>query len=205
MKRIYVLRRMVFILNLLKYNYTKKQNQSVINERIDLMNLNTQFWGEVFSTGVKNIWLFAKAEVKVIGIVILLLFLGFWGIGYEPGYAIAFAIGISLLDLIPVVGAGIAFIPWVIIEWIFGDPSQGWLLLFLYIGVEIIEQLIEPFFLGKDLELPFWLPAVIMILCAVIFNVLGIVVASVLIPFIAAYRQVRNKYRREGQLNNYYD
>lgn len=169
------------------------------------MNLNTQFWGEVFSTGVKNIWLFAKAEVKVIGIVILLLFLGFWGIGYEPGYAIAFAIGISLLDLIPVVGAGIAFIPWVIIEWIFGDPSQGWLLLFLYIGVEIIEQLIEPFFLGKDLELPFWLPAVIMILCAVIFNVLGIVVASVLIPFIAAYRQVRNKFRREGQLINYYD
>lgn len=169
------------------------------------MNSNTQFCGEVFSTGVKNIWLFAKAEVKVIGIVILLLILGFWGIGYDPGYAIAFAIGISLLDLIPVVGAGIAFIPWVIIEWIFGDPSQGWLLLFLYIGVEIIEQLIEPFFLGKDLELPFWLPAVIMILCAVIFNVLGIVVASVLIPFIAAYRQVRNKYRRENHLNNYYD
>ena len=40
------------------------------------MNSNTQFWGEVFSTGVKNIWLFAKAEVKVIGIVILLLILG---------------------------------------------------------------------------------------------------------------------------------
>src|SRR5699024_12850640 len=118
------------------------------------MNLNTQFWGEVFSTGVKNIWLFAKAEVKVIGIVILLLFLGFWGIGYEPGHAIAFAIGISLLDLIPVVGAGIAFIPWVIIEWIFGDPSQGWLLLFLYIGGEIIEHLIDPSVLGTCVDIP---------------------------------------------------
>lgn len=169
------------------------------------MYSNTQFWSEVFSTGIKNIWLFAKAEVKVIGIVILLLFLGFWGIGFTPSIAIAIALGISLLDLVPVIGAGLVFIPWVIIEWIFGDPSQGWLLLFLYIGVEIIQQLIEPFFLGKDLELPFWMPAVIMILCALIFNILGIVVASILIPFIAAYRQVRKKQLRENTLDNYYD
>lgn len=169
------------------------------------MYSNTQFWSEVFSTGIKNIWLFAKAEVKVIGIVILLLFLGFWGIGFTPSIAIAIALGISLLDLVPVIGAGLVFIPWVIIEWIFGDPSQGWLLLFLYIGVEIIQQLIEPFFLGKDLELPFWMPAVIMILCALIFNILGIVVASILIPFIAAYRQVRKKRLRENTLDNYYD
>lgn len=169
------------------------------------MYSNTQFWSEVFSTGIKNIWLFAKAEVKVIGIVILLLFLGFWGIGYTPSIAIAIALGISLLDLVPVIGAGLVFIPWVIIEWIIGDPSHGWLLLFLYLGVEIIQQLIEPFFLGKDLELPFWMPAVIMILCALIFNVLGIVVASILIPFIAAYRQVRKKQLRENTLDNYYD
>lgn len=160
------------------------------------MNLQSRFWSEVFSTGIKNIWLFAKAEVKVIGIVLFLLFLGFWGIGFNPIMAVGMAIGISLLDLVPVVGAGLVFIPWVIIEWIFGNPDQGSLLLFLYIGVEIIQQLIEPFFLGKDLGLPFWMPAVITVVCAFVFNLFGVVVASILIPFISAYKQVSRKYRQ---------
>lgn len=156
------------------------------------MPSNTQFWSDVFSTGVKNIWLFAKAELKVVGIVIFLFILGFWGIGITPSIAVLLALGISVLDLVPVIGSGLIFIPWIIIEWVLGNPNLGWYLLFIYAGVSIIKQLIEPFFLGKDLELPFWMPAVIMLICTLIFNLLGIILASILIPFIAAYRQVKN-------------
>lgn len=159
------------------------------------MGNNTTFWSEVLTKGIQNIWLFTKAEFKVIGVVIVLMIMGFDFIGISTGLAILLAIVISLIDLIPVIGSGIVFIPWVLYEFITKDPSQAWGLLAIYLIITIAKQLLEPYFLGKDLELPFWLPITITIGCTIIFNVFGIVVAAVIIPFIAAYKQVSQKYR----------
>lgn len=158
------------------------------------MKHSKQFWSEVISKGIQNIWLFTKAEFKVIAIIILLMAFAFNYIGIGIFMSLLIAIGISLIDLIPVVGSGIVFIPWIIIEWILGNPTQGWKLLAIYFTMTILKQLLEPFFLGKDLEVPFWLPIVVLIICTIVFNVFGIIVSAILIPFISAYRQVSKKY-----------
>ncbi|XJS11630.1 permease [Aerococcaceae bacterium WGS1372] len=159
------------------------------------MNRFRQFCSEVMTIGIRNIWLFTKAEFKVITIITLLMSFTFNYIGMSMIFAFLIAIGISLIDLIPIVGSGIIFMPWIIIEWLSVDPNQAWQLLVIYLSITIIKQLIESFFLGKDLELPFWLPIVVVIACTMIFNVFGIMVSAILIPFISAYLQVSRKYK----------
>lgn len=158
------------------------------------MKTDRGFWPDVLSAWLKNIKLYAKAEIKIIGIIFLIILVGLNLIGYEMAWLLAIAI--TLLDLLPVVGSGLVFIPWVLYEWIAGVPSQGWGLLFLYLFIAVSKQIIEPYFLGKDLELPFWMPIVIIIASTFIFNIFGIVIASLLIPLIAAYRQVSKAYTR---------
>lgn len=157
------------------------------------MKYSTEFWSAVITQGIKNIWLFTKAEMKVIFIIILLLAIAFHSIGIAAYLAVLLAIGISLADIIPVIGSGIIFIPWIISEWLIGDVNQGLILLVLYFGMAIIKIILEPLFLGKDLELPFWLPVAVVIVCTLVFNVFGILVSSILIPFISAYRQVSKR------------
>ncbi len=152
------------------------------------------FWGEVLSTWMNNIILYAKAEFKIIGIVYLIILLGLMWLGYSWVWLIA--LGITLLDLLPVIGSGMVFIPWVLYEWVFGNPQQGWWLLLLYVFVAVVKQFIEPYFLGKDLQLPFWMPFLILFVSTLLFNVFGILVASLLTPLVAAYRQVSIDYRR---------
>lgn len=157
------------------------------------MKTDRGFWPDVLSAWLKNIKLYAKAEIKIIGIIFLIILVGLNLIGYEMAWLLAIAI--TLLDLLPVVGSGLVFIPWVLYEWIAGVPSQGWGLLFLYLFITVSKQIIEPYFLGKDLELPFWMPIVIIIASTFIFNIFGIVLATLLIPLLAAYRQVSKSYR----------
>lgn len=153
------------------------------------------FWLDVLKLGLSNILVYTKSQTKVIGLTILLFTMGFVWVDLSFGWALLIAIGISILDLLPVIGAGMIFIPWILVEWLTGDVSQGWKLLAIYVLVEVITELIEPFFLGRDLAMPLWLPAVIMILCSILFNVWGILIASLAIPFISAYRTVLAKYR----------
>lgn len=150
------------------------------------------FWADVLAAWYKNLKLFAKAELKLIGLIYILLLLGLNLIGYEMAWLIA--LGISLLDLLPVIGSGMVFIPWVLIEWLGGSTENAFWLLILYLVIALAKQLIEPFFLGKDLQLPFWLPIVILLISTLLFNVFGIIVSSLLIPLVAAYRQVSAVY-----------
>lgn len=148
---------------------------------------------------MQNIRLFVGAEVKLLLLTIVLYGLSFWYLGISMPWLIA--IGIALVALLPVVGAGIVFIPWVLIEWLQGDTEIGWWLFAVYVVVEIITESLQPILVGKDLKIPFWLPIVVTIVCTMIFNIFGVIVAGILIPLIAAFKQV--KYLEStGQLSD---
>lgn len=152
------------------------------------------FWPRVFRRGLRNMILFAKAEAKLLGLTILVYSLGFWGIGI--GHPILLGVLIGIFDLLPVVGASMVFIPWVLISFLTGQSDLAWQLFFLFAGVELLQALVEPYFLGSDLDLPFWLPLVILLACAALFNVFGILIAGILIPFLSAYRTTRREFDR---------
>lgn len=151
--------------------------------------MHTNFWKRVGLQTIDNIKLYFAAELKLLIFTMLIYGVAFWLLDITNAWLIA--IGISLVALLPVVGSGIVFIPWILIEWLQGDVQLGWWLFAIYVGVEIAQEIIQPILIGKDLKIPFWLPIVVTIVATMIFNLFGVIVASILIPLIAAYQQVK--------------
>lgn len=65
--------------------------------------------------------------------------------------AVLIALGISILDILPIIGSGIIMIPWSIISFISGKNQMGMNLAIIYVVLIIIRQIIEPRILGKEI------------------------------------------------------
>lgn len=159
---------------------------------------NLDFWKTFLLKGAKNIKTYFIAQLKLLLLMFIVLAVGLSLIDIKLGILIA--LGISLLDLLPVIGSGLVFIPWAIIEWIWGSSERGWQLALLYVVATIIKQFAEPYILGRDLRLPFWVPLVVIIICSLLFNVFGILVAAVITPLISAFWEVYHIYQTENKL-----
>ncbi len=68
-------------------------------------------------------------------------------------YALLIALGISLVDLLPVFGAGAVLVPWAIFSLLFGAQQLGLGLLILYGVMTIVRQIAEPHVVGGSLGL----------------------------------------------------
>ena len=158
------------------------------------------FWKQVFLHTIQNIKLYVGAEAKLLLLTVIIYGVGFWVLDIQLAWLMA--IGISLVALLPVIGAGVVFIPWILIEWLQGDTQVGWWLFAIYLGVELLTEILQPLLIGKDLKLPFWLPIVVTLMCTVAFNLFGVMVAGIVIPLISAYFQVKEIERAEIYDNN---
>ena len=153
------------------------------------------FWKQVFLHTIQNIKLYVGAEAKLLLLTVIIYGVGFWVLDIHLAWLMA--IGISLVALLPVIGAGVVFIPWILIEWLQGDTQVGWWLFTIYLGVELLTEILQPLLIGKDLKVPFWLPIVVTLMCTVAFNLFGVMVAGIVIPLISAYFQVKEIERAE--------
>lgn len=153
------------------------------------------FWKQVFLHTIQNIKLYVGAEAKLLLLTVIIYGVGFWVLDIHLAWLMA--IGISLVALLPVIGAGVVFIPWILIEWLQGDTQVGWWLFAIYLGVELLTEILQPLLIGKDLKLPFWLPIVVTLMCTIAFNLFGVMVAGIVIPLISAYFQVKEIERAE--------
>ena len=153
------------------------------------------FWKQVFLHTIQNIKLYVGAEAKLLLLTVIIYGVGFWVLDIHLAWLMA--IGTSLVALLPVIGAGVVFIPWILIEWLQGDTQVGWWLFAIYLGVELLTEILQPLLIGKDLKLPFWLPIVVTLMCTVAFNLFGVMVAGLIIPLISAYFQVKEIERAE--------
>ncbi len=94
-------------------------------------------------------WIRGYAILTMITAVITVISLTFLGI--ESAFMIG--IIIAICDIIPVVGSGFIFIPWVIVNIVMGNPLLGAELLVLWIGVGVVRQMSEPKIVGDNIGL----------------------------------------------------
>lgn len=85
---------------------------------------------------------YLKALLILIFITFIELSIGFTIIGID--YAILFALFISVIDALPILGTGTVLIPWAIFNIALGDFKLGISLLIIYIIVLLVRQLLEP-------------------------------------------------------------
>ena len=91
------------------------------------------------------------AQFKIMFVVGLILFAGFWILGVS--YAPVLALAIALLDFLPVFGTGTVLIPWALLRIISGDYAFGAGLGLLYILTQVVRQLVQPKLVGDTMGL----------------------------------------------------
>ncbi len=94
-------------------------------------------------------WL--SAQLKLMGVTFGILLAGFWllRISYAPVWALL----IAFMDALPILGAGVALVPWSIVCFLQGNRLQAIGLLGICGTVILIRSILEPKFVGKQLGL----------------------------------------------------
>lgn len=121
---------------------------------------------------------YLKAQIKIMGVVFLILWVGLTLL--QVHYAVLITIVIAFLDFLPFFGTGTAMIPWALYKFLVGNVKMAVLLLIVYAITQLVRQLIQPRMLGKSMGLN---PLVTLILLYLGYRLGGVTGMIVAVPF----------------------
>ena len=91
---------------------------------------------------------YLRAQLILSGTVFLILLTGFFVLRQPYGVLLAFLL--AMLDLIPLLGAGTALIPWAVLLFLLGDWEKGLPLLILWGVICLFRRVMEPKIVGDQ-------------------------------------------------------
>ena len=92
---------------------------------------------------------YLKAQFKIMGVVFLILLLGFSVMRIH--FSILLALGIAFLDFLPFFGTGTALLPWALYKLLVGDYKMMVGLIVIYAVTQIVRQIIQPKLVGDSM------------------------------------------------------
>lgn len=134
-------------------------------------------------------WL--TAQLKLLSITFLVLWVGFWLLRVEHGAL--WAVMISFVDLLPILGTGTVLIPWSLVSFIQGDTAGGVGLLGIYLTAMLLRSILEPKLVGKQLGLDPLVTLMVIYGGYRLWGILGLLIAPLLavtaVQFVSQQRQ----------------
>lgn len=85
---------------------------------------------------------YIRAQLTLISISFVIALIGF--LILKIHYGLVLAIFIAIVDLLPILGPGLIFVPWILYQFFSGSVSFAVGLLVLYVVMTVIRQLLEP-------------------------------------------------------------
>jgi sporulation integral membrane protein YtvI len=98
-----------------------------------------------------SVWGFLRAEMLLVALTFLATWAGLALLGAP--YALLAALAAAALDLLPVVGPSLLFVPWAAGAWLSGMPGAALALLGLYGGISLVRWVATPRVFGRRLGL----------------------------------------------------
>lgn len=126
-----------------------------------------------------------RAYLLILGLTFVELFIGFSVIGVN--YAFLAAIGVALVDILPIFGAGTVLVPWGAIELLSGNRFVGFGLLVIWAVISVVRQFAEPRIVGKSLGVSPILALLAMYGGFKLFGVGGMIVSPAVIILVRAF------------------
>ena len=128
---------------------------------------------------------FGKAQLILFGVNFVVVTIGMIVAGMK-WWSPLIAVGISLFDLLPVIGSGIVFVPWAIIALIAKNVPMAITVGATYIAMVVLRMILDPIITGKSVGLS----PIITLLASVGGLLLFGGVGAILGPVIAAVANV---------------
>lgn len=121
----------------------------------------------------KNILVkYIKSYSLIFSITFIELSVGFSLLQIPNAILIGFCV--AIFDILPILGTGGILIPWAIIVAILGNPALAFGLLFLYVFILVVRNIIEPRIVGKQIGLHPLVTLVGMFIGLRLFGVIGL-------------------------------
>lgn len=92
-----------------------------------------------------------KAQIRIELWMYLILVIGLAIL--DTKYSLLVALGIALLDFLPVFGTGTVLVPWAIIKLVAGDYKKAVILMVIWAGGQLLRQLIQPKIVSNSIGL----------------------------------------------------
>ena len=138
-----------------------------------------RFLGQLRSTALGAFGGYLKAEFLLSVGVFFILLAGFFLIG-QP-YGLLLALGLAVMDFIPIIGAGTVMVPWAFIALFAGDFPAAVELMALWGGITLFRRVMEPKFVGDQTGLSPLLSLVSIYVGMKLAGVLGMVFGPVVL------------------------
>ena len=119
-------------------------------------------WFIIYNSLIKALGGYLKAQLKI-GIWMYLLLLIGLGI-FKVKYVVLVALGIAVLDFLPIFGTGTVLVPWAVIKIFGGDYKMAIGLLVLWGVGQLLRQIIQPKIVGDTLGIS-PIPTLILLFC----------------------------------------
>lgn len=107
-----------------------------------------RFLGQLRSTALGAFGGYLKAEFLLSVGVFFILLAGFFITG-QP-YGLLLALGLAVMDFIPIIGAGTAMVPWAFIALFTGDLPSAVELMVIWGAIALFRRVMEPKFVGDQ-------------------------------------------------------
>ena len=108
-------------------------------------------WHFILEKFRKAVGGYFKAQFKIMGVVALILLIGFAILRIR--YAVLFAVLIAVLDFLPFFGTGTVLIPWAVLKVFSADYEFAVGLIIIYLVSQLVRQLIQPKIVGDTIGL----------------------------------------------------
>lgn len=132
-----------------------------------------------------NVIGYIRALAILISVTTVVTIIGLYLIG--SNYALLLGLVSGLLDIIPILGPGLIFTPWIIYEFLFGEIFRAFMLLILYGSMVIIRSSLEPKVIGKNIGVH---PLAILISLYVglrVFGAIGVILGPAILMLTNAF------------------
>lgn len=139
---------------------------------------------------LKGITGYLKGEIILMSVTFAILSVGLYIIKAPLPLLIAF--GITIFDLLPVLGSGMIMIPWAIISLITKNTQMAAGVAILYIVLVISRQILEPLIIGKSIGLRPLYTFIAGIAGSLIFGPVGLIAGPLIMILIKTIFKKRN-------------
>lgn len=150
--------------------YHRLLPDSIKNNR-KLYVLKTEVFGAI--------WGYIKSQLILTGITFVESAIGLFFLGFS--YSIFISLIVAVIDIVPVLGAGAVYVPWIIYNVIMGRYKEAVVLLILYLIITIGRQLLQPKILSSQIGLSPLLTLISIYLGLKIFGFLGIIIGPLIV------------------------
>lgn len=130
---------------------------------------------------------FFKAQFILISINAILVFIGLWLLKIE--HALTIALLAAGIDILPLIGTGVIFIPWIIYLFFIGNYQMTISISVLYMIIVLVRQLLEPKILSDNVGLNPLIALMALFALAKLWGIVGVLLAPILLIIISAVHQ----------------